>query len=426
MRTSTLSVDVAVVGASLAGCTTARLLAREGLTVALIEKHSDPNAYKRLCGHFILASATPVIRRLGLAEAIEAAGGVRNGVDFWTRWGWIEPRPEPGGEEAFGYSIRRSKLDPMIRRLAIETPGVTYLGGTAAVELLERDGRIAGVVGRDRRGSELSIRAPLVVAADGRNSAVAKLAGARARTRPNERFCYMAYFTGIERRPDNRGWFWTLERDVVIVAPNDGGITLVAMFPHKTHLAAFKAGREAAFEAMLESVPERPSLAQARRVSKLVGYTDYPIITRPPVPRRGLALVGDAALSMDPVFAVGCGWALQSASWVVDAAAPALGGSEPLDRALRRYAAEHRRRLRGHARVLSDGARAKEAPLPVRAMLAAAVRDPDTARRFEDFATRSIPVRRFLAPSALARAAVVNLRHRTGRTRGARDPIGAT
>ena len=51
--------DVAVVGASIAGCTAATLLAREGVSVALIERHSDPNAYKALCTHFILPSAVP-------------------------------------------------------------------------------------------------------------------------------------------------------------------------------------------------------------------------------------------------------------------------------------------------------------------------------------------------------------------------------
>ena len=43
--------DAAVVGASLAGCVTATLLGRAGLRVALIDKHADEDAFKRLCGH---------------------------------------------------------------------------------------------------------------------------------------------------------------------------------------------------------------------------------------------------------------------------------------------------------------------------------------------------------------------------------------
>ena len=110
--------DVAIVGASIAGCTAATLFARRGLKVALIEREADPNAYKKVCTHFIQPSATPTIERLGLAGSIEAAGGIRNGIDLWSRWGWIrgsldKDYPYP----TYGYNIRRQKLDPMVRTL---------------------------------------------------------------------------------------------------------------------------------------------------------------------------------------------------------------------------------------------------------------------------------------------------------------------
>ena len=48
--------DAVIVGGSLAGSTTAILLGREGLRVAVVEKQPDPNAFKRICSHFIQAS----------------------------------------------------------------------------------------------------------------------------------------------------------------------------------------------------------------------------------------------------------------------------------------------------------------------------------------------------------------------------------
>ena len=81
--------DVVVVGASLAGCTAATFLGRAGARVAMVEQRPDPAAYKTICTHFIAPSSTPTIERLGLAERIEAAGGVRNAVELWTRYGWI-------------------------------------------------------------------------------------------------------------------------------------------------------------------------------------------------------------------------------------------------------------------------------------------------------------------------------------------------
>lgn len=108
--------DVAIVGASLAGCAAAILLGRQGARVALIERRPDPSAYKVLCTHYIQASATGVLERLGLAERIEAAGGVRNGLEVWTRYGWVRPALRPGfAHPRYGYDIRREKLDPIVR-----------------------------------------------------------------------------------------------------------------------------------------------------------------------------------------------------------------------------------------------------------------------------------------------------------------------
>ena len=40
-------------------------------------------------------------------------------VDLWTRYGWIRWQ-DP---EYHGYNIRRQTLDPLLRRMTVETPG---------------------------------------------------------------------------------------------------------------------------------------------------------------------------------------------------------------------------------------------------------------------------------------------------------------
>jgi 2-polyprenyl-6-methoxyphenol hydroxylase-like FAD-dependent oxidoreductase len=399
--------DVAIVGASLAGCAAAILFARVGLRVALIDKHADEDAYKRLCGHYIQASARPVIERLGLAGPIEAAGGVRNGADLWTRWGVIAS-PEAPGERPYGYSIRRSKLDPMLRRVAIDSAGVEYLPRLEAVGLLGDGDAVGGVELRDRARRVLRIGARLVVGADGRNSTVAGLAGARERRSANERFCYMAYFSGVGLPPGSGGRLWSLDPDVAIAAPNDDGLTILAAFLHKRRLPEFRGDRGRALRELFAALPEPPGLGGAELAGKVVGYTDYGIVQRDPTPRPGVALVGDAALTCDPVMAIGCGWALQSAAWLTDAAGPALAGAEQLKPALRRYRREHRRHLIPHHRMLTAEARAHRMNPVQRVLFSAAARDPRTAARVHRYAERSIPPRRLLAPPALARAAWVN------------------
>src|SRR3954452_12768725 len=134
--------DVAIVGASIAGCTAARLFAQAGARVALIERSPDPDAYKVVCTHSIQPSATPTIERLGLAPLLEARGAVRTGARFWTPFSdWIVlPDDLP-----LAWGVTRRSLDPMLRKLAAETPGVELVLGHTVVELIGDDGRPAGV-----------------------------------------------------------------------------------------------------------------------------------------------------------------------------------------------------------------------------------------------------------------------------------------
>lgn len=66
------------------------------------------------------------------------------------------------------------------------------------------------------------------------------------------------------------------------------------------------------------------------------------------------------------------------------------------------------RLIKTHAGTRNAGARAQP-PNPIeRPMFSAATKDAQMARHLESFLVRDIPVRRFLAPAALARAATVN------------------
>ena len=121
--------DVAIVGASTAGCTAARLFALRGARVALIERRPAMDAYKTVCTHYIQSSATPTIEKLGLAPLLEERGAVHNSADLWTpASGWIVV----DGVARFGYSITRRTLDPILRKLAADTDGVELIAGWTA------------------------------------------------------------------------------------------------------------------------------------------------------------------------------------------------------------------------------------------------------------------------------------------------------
>jgi menaquinone-9 beta-reductase len=150
--------DVAIVGASIAGCAAAIFFGRAGAHVALIERDRDSAGYKKVCTHFIQASATPTLEKLGLASAIEDAGGLRNDIEIFTRWGWIvAPSEQTIRRPTYGYNLRRSILDPMLRKTAAQTVGVEFFPGFSARELLIDQGRICGVSAQGEGDAELSV-----------------------------------------------------------------------------------------------------------------------------------------------------------------------------------------------------------------------------------------------------------------------------
>jgi flavin-dependent dehydrogenase len=406
--------DAVIVGASLAGCATAILLGRAGARVALVEKQPDPAAFKRICSHFIQSSAVPALERLGLLADIEDVGGVRSGLRAWTRWGWIQGPPVP---EALAVNLRREKLDPLLRGRAAETAGVELLLGRSAERLLRgSDGAVQGVVVRARDGSEMELRGRLVVGADGRDSRVAELAGVRERTTTHNRFAYGAYFEGPPPAGAPAGSIWMLDPDWAAAFPTDEGQTFYAAMPTKARLEEFKADPAAALVEYVASVPDAPPIRESRIVGPVMGKLDMTNRLRD-VTAPGLALVGDAALAIDPLWGVGCGWAFQSAEWLADAVAPALLRGDALDAPLQRYRRRHARGLNGHARLMVDYATGRRLNPGERLIFSATTRDEVLARRFDEFGSRRVgPARSFA--TTIPRALYVNARHALRARRG--------
>jgi 2-polyprenyl-6-methoxyphenol hydroxylase-like FAD-dependent oxidoreductase len=443
--------DAAIIGASLAGCTAAIMLAREGARVALVEQRADPGAFKRICSHYIQSSAVPTLERLGLLEPMMQAGAVRSRVRMWTRWGWIEPSEKSGLPS--GVNLRRELLDPLIRKVAMEEPGVETMLGQSAQLLLpdapegslgrsegsvasagddgEADARgapVSGVVVRDRDGRVRELRAKLVVGADGRGSRVAKLAGVSRKTAPHGRFAYGGYFEGppLAGAPDASLWF--LDPQWAAAFPTDHGKTFYAVMPTKDRLPEFRSDPEEALKAFLSRVPDAPPILDSTAVElaetggkRVLGKLDMTNVAHAPT-APGVALVGDAALAIDPLFGVGCGWAIQSSEWLADSVAPALRGAEPLAHGLKRYRRSHSRALRGHAAMINDYADGRALNRGERLIFSGAARDERVARVFEAFGTRNIGPSRMLA-NAIPLALVAHARRlRSGRRASAPRP----
>lgn len=395
--------DAVIVGGSLAGCSAAILLARGGARVALVEKQPDPQAFKRICSHYVQASGVPAIERLGLLEPALAAGAQRSHLRIWTKWGWIvPPREDP---RSAGLNLRREKLDPLVRATAGDTPGVELLAGYTARALVHDEaGAVAGVVVAGRDGAETTLRGRLVVGADGRDSRVAELAGVTDRRVAHERIAYGAYFAGATPAHAPDATLWMTDPQWAAAFPTDDGLTFYAAMPTKAWLPEFKRDPQGTLVKFLSDQPEPPPIRDGELVGTVMGKLDMTNRMRGPV-APGLALIGDAALAIDPLWGVGCGFAFQTAEWMADAVAPALGGAEPLDAALERYRERHAKGLKGHTAVMLDYASGRRFNAGERLIFSAATKDDRVAAIFEAFGSRRIgPEQAFprLIPLSLA------------------------
>jgi 2-polyprenyl-6-methoxyphenol hydroxylase-like FAD-dependent oxidoreductase len=311
----------------------------------------------------------------------------------------------------------------MLRLLAADTTGVELMLGTSAERLISENGRFTGVVVKDRDGTEEELSGRLVVGADGRGSEVAALAGVPARLKPNNRFTYFAYYRGLELTSGQTGQLWLLEPNTAIAYPNDDELTLVACFVERSSLPEFKRDPEGSFVRLIEALPRGPKIASAERVSPLLGKLEMPNSSRR-VAVPGLAFAGDAAMTADPLWAVGCGWAFQSAAWLVDCTAAALGsGKEDIDRALARYRRKHRSELFGFYFQSSNFSTARPLLPHEKLILSSAAKDPAMARRFTAFGEGLIGLGELLSPRSLGRAVRVVVSDRL-RKESAQAPNG--
>jgi flavin-dependent dehydrogenase len=405
--------DVVIVGAGIAGSAAAIRYGREGLRVALLERSPDPQHFKRACTHTISAAAVPILDELGLSEELAAVDAPRHNWQLYTRYGWVRDDLDGYRFPKRNCTVRREVLDPMLRRHAVRSGDVDLMSGWTVERLLRADGRIRGVIARDRAGTRVELQGALVIGADGRGSRVATEAGLRERRRRHERFAVWGYFENVElvTYPDSQIYF--LDPDCAYLMPTDSGLTILVIAVHKRHLPEYKRDPEGFYWDYVRRLPNAPRLEHASQVGEFVSRLDMTNIKRR-VSGPGVALIGDAACAVDPVWGWGCGWALKSSQLLADATIPALRAGSRLDGALRRYRWRHLKTFAAPYELAADYSSGRGFNVFERILFAAAVRDQRVAWHLHSYVTTSIGVRQLVAPGPALRAVRVALSAQLG------------
>lgn len=166
--------DVAIVGAGPAGSSTAITLAQHGYQVALIDRAVFPR--DKLCGDFLNPINWPVLDELNVSHDILARPHAKISTLRITAADGAEAISSLPvlRERHFGLGLRRFQLDHALLERAKKV-GVS-VNEAAKVKFVEKDSR-GWRLDMDRYGEHESVRATLLVAADGRNSWLARQLG---------------------------------------------------------------------------------------------------------------------------------------------------------------------------------------------------------------------------------------------------------
>lgn len=330
--------DVVVVGARVAGASTAMLLARAGLRVALVDRGSYGS--DTLSTHALMRAGVLQLSRWGLLDRVAAAGTppVR-GVTF--HYPGAEPvhvsiKPSAGVDAL--YAPRRHVLDRILVDAAAAAGADVRYGTTVTGLLHDEQGRVSGVRGLagDR---EVRFDAALTVGADGIRSVVAREAGAPVVRQGRAAGAVLyRYLTGLPA--DGYQWAYGASAAAGLIPTNDGQTgVFVSTTPQRMH-ALRKGGTDAAFRTLVAraapALEER--VAAAGATGRTRGWGGVPgFVRRSSGP--GWALVGDAGYFKDPITAHGITDALRDAELLTDEILEALAGGIPEAVALCRYQA---------------------------------------------------------------------------------------
>jgi flavin-dependent dehydrogenase len=310
--------DVIIVGARVAGASTAMLLARAGYRVGVLDRARRGS--DTLSTHALMRPAVLQLDRWGVLEQVIAAG--TPGLDHVVfHYGPRQLRLETSTTL---YAPRRTVLDPLLVDAA-ERAGAEFRFGADVRGLLHGDdGRIVGVRVRDEQGGTTELRARVTIGADGRRSRLAaELHPAVTRTSTATSAFAYAYLAGV----DTDAYEWCYEHGVTAgLIPTGDGLTAVFIGVPPDRFTAELTGERgflqtlsAAFPAVGERVAAGTLIGPIRGFPGLTGW-----LRRPWGP--GWALVGDAGYFKDPTTAHGITDALRDAELLAIALDETLDG----------------------------------------------------------------------------------------------------
>ena len=361
-----LHADAVVIGAGPGGSAAATFLARAGHDVILLEKESFPR--DKVCGDGLTPRAVKALRDLGLRDEAEGR------LPGWARQDGLRmygggvvldlPWPVLGDWPAHSVTATRALFDATLAAGAVKAGAQLHEDTevTGPVWLTSSERRVAGITYRRADGRTGTVRAPLVLAADGGSSRFAVQLGLHRDERRPMGVAVRAYYRSERSAMTMMEGFLELYRDAPGGSRGGAGRELLPgygwIFPlgdgtlnvgwgllntsahfrstnYRRTLDDWVAGFPPEWGIAKETMVGRP-----RSAGLPMGHN-----RRPPV-HRGALLVGDAAGMVNPFNGEGISYAIEAGALAAEAADAALRSRS--DAPLQGYAEAVRREWGGY------------------------------------------------------------------------------
>lgn len=307
-----VETNCCIVGGGPAGVVLSLLMARQGISVMLLETHKDFDRDFR--GDTVHPSTMEIMDELGLAESllqlphtkirtlsVTTPNGTFQLANFdrlKTRYPYITLMPQ-------------AKFLEFIVEEAKRYPSFQLVLGANVQELIEENGIIQGVRYRGHGGWH-EIRAQLTVGADGRHSRLRQLAGFHPiETSPPMDVLWFR----LPRTPqDPAGGIGRIGNGHIVAMLDRSDQWQIAYVIRKGGYQQLRtAGLEEVRKSLVEIVPELSDRVQYLQDWSQVAFLAVESSRLPRWYLPGLLLIGDAAHVMSPVGGVGINYAVQDA-----------------------------------------------------------------------------------------------------------------
>lgn len=198
----TTNYQAVIVGGGPAGATAALMLARAGWSVAVVEKVGFPR--RKVCGEFLSATAFPLLRELGVADAFLALAGpeVRR-VALFAQESLFEPDlPRVKGPSVvLGRALGREQLDTLLVQHAAHAGATVWQPWTVTALDKEATQYVCRLVAKDHQETR-TLRAPVVILAHGSwDHGTLPTQALRHAKRPSDLLAFKAHFLNAQLQP---------------------------------------------------------------------------------------------------------------------------------------------------------------------------------------------------------------------------------